>query len=294
MPDLIAGRVSMFLGSISTLNPQVQNGRLRAIATDLMADAGPALVVPLRTTETVAGVVVVLRRDGGPEFTAEQLDMMAAFADQAALAWQLAGTQRRMRELDLIADRDRIARDLHDHVIQRLFAAGLALQSTIARTDSPDVADRLADTVDELQSVIQDIRTTIFDLHGRAGGSTRLRQRITDVIARFSGIGPRTTAHFVGPLSVVGKSLADHAEAVVREAVSNAVRHAGGTGVAVTVRVEDDLTIEVTDDGCGMPADVTASGLNNLRSRAEQMGGELVISAAPGGGTVLRWSAPLT
>ena len=260
--------------------------RLRTMATDLMADAGPALVVPLRTTETVAGVVVVLRRDGGPEFTAEQLDMMAAFADQAALAWQLAGAQRRMRELDLVADRD--------HVIQRLFAAGLALQGTIARTDSPDVADRLTDTVDELQSVIQDIRTTIFDLHGGAGSSTRLRQRITDAIAGFAGTGPRTTAQFVGPLSVVSNSLADHAEAVVREAVSNAVRHAGGTSVAVMVRVEDDLTIEVTDDGYGMPADVTASGLNNLRSRAQQMGGELVISDAPGGGTVLRWSAPLT
>ena len=268
--------------------------RLPAMATDLMAAAGPALVVPLRTTEKVAGVVVALRRDGGPEFTAEQLDMMAAFADQATLAWQLAGTQRRMRELDLIADRDRIARDLHDHVIQRLFAAGLALQGTIARTDSPEVADRLADTVDELQSVIQDIRTTIFDLHGGAGGTTRLRQRITDAIAGFAGTGPRTTAQFVGPLSVVGSTLADHAEAVVREAVSNAVRHAGAAAVAVTVRVEDDLTIEVTDDGCGMPADVTASGLNNLRSRAEQMGGELVISNAPDGGTVLRWSAPLT
>lgn len=268
--------------------------RLHRLDTGLISDPGPAMVVPLRTTEKVAGVLVVLRRNGSQDFSAEQLDMMAAFADQATLAWQLAGTQHRMREMDVIADRDRIARDLHDHVIQRLFAAGLALQGTIARTDSPDVADRLADTVDELQSVIQDIRTTIFDLHGGGSGTTRLRQRITDAIAAFAGIGPRTSVVFVGPLSVVSAALADHAEAVVREAVSNAVRHAGAAGVAVTVRVEDDLTIEVADDGCGMPADVTASGLNNLRSRAAQVGGELVIGHGPDGGTLLRWSAPIT
>ena len=267
--------------------------RLRRLDTALVADAGPAMLVPLCTTEKVAGVLVVLRRNGSQEFSAEQLDMMSAFADQATLAWQLAGTQLRMREMDVIADRDRIARDLHDHVIQRLFAAGLALQGTIVRTDSPEVADRLADTVDELQNVIQDIRSTIFDLHGGASGTTRLRQRITDAIAAFAGSGPRTGVVFVGPLSVVSAPLADHAEAVVREAVSNAVRHAGAAGVTVTVRVEDDLTIEVADDGCGMPADVTASGLNNLRSRAGQVGGELVITDGPDGGTVLRWSAPL-
>ena len=267
--------------------------RLHRLDTGLMTDPGPAMVVPLRTTEKVAGVLVVLRRNGSQEFSDEQLDMMSSFADQATLAWQLAGTQHRMRELDVIADRDRIARDLHDHVIQRLFAAGLALQGTVARTDSPEVADRLADTVDELQSVIQDIRTTIFDLHGSASGTTRLRQRITDAIAAFAGTGPRTSVQFIGPLSVVSPALADHAEAVVREAVSNAVRHSGGAAVTVTVRVEDDLCIEVADDGCGMPPDVTASGLTNLRSRAGQVGGELLITAAPGGGTLLRWSAPL-
>lgn len=262
--------------------------------TALMAESGPAMVVPLRSTDVTAGVVVVLRAAGAEAFTDEQLAMMAAFADQSALAWQLANSQRRMRELDVIADRDRIARDLHDHVIQRLFAAGLSLQGTISRAKSAEVASRLADTVDELQSVIQDIRTTIFDLHGGASGTTRLRQRITEAIAGFAGAGPRTSLTFVGPMSVVGPALADHAEAVVREAVSNAVRHAGAGGIAVTIRVEDDFTVEVVDDGCGMPADVTTSGLDNLRARADQVGGEFVIGAAPDGGTVLRWSAPLT
>jgi len=264
-----------------------------ADVAELVGHGGPAMILPLRSTKTVAGVVVVLRRPGAREFTDDQLEMMAAFADQATLAWQLANAQHRMHELDVIADRDRIARDLHDHVIQRLFAVGLALQGAIPRARSTELQSRLADIVDELQGVIQDIRTTIFDLHGGSSGTTRLRQRLDEAIAAFAGSGLRTTAQFIGPLSVVDASLADHAEAVVREAVSNAARHAGARHVTVNVRVEDELSLEVIDDGCGMPADVTASGLNNLAARAEDTGGQLVISEAPGGGTILRWSAPL-
>ena len=259
----------------------------------LMAGAGPALVLPLRTTDTTAGVVVALRRHGSREFTPDQLGMAAAFTDQATVAWQLAGSQRRMRELDVISDRERIARDLHDHVIQRLFAAGLSLQGAIPRARSVEVQQRLADTVDELQRVIQEIRTTIFDLHGSSPETTRLRQRLDEAIEAFAGQGLRTTVHFVGPLSVVDAALADHAEAVVREAVSNAVRHSGAHTLTVNVRVEDELSLEVIDDGCGIPADVTASGLNNLRARAEKVGGTLTLNAAPGGGTALRWVAPL-
>ena len=220
---------------------------------ELVPDAGPAMILPLRSAETVAGVVVDVRHRGAREFTDEQLTMMAAFADQAALAWKLASTQHRMRELDVIADRERIARDLHDHVIQRLFAAGLSLQGAIPRARSSEVQARLADTVDELQGVISDIRTTIFELHGGSSGTTRLRQRLDEVIAGFSG-----------------------------------------TGLTINVRVEDNLSLEVIDDGCGMPADVTASGLANMRTRAEEMGGELAITEAPGGGTILRWTAPLS
>ncbi len=258
------------------------------------APSGPAMLLPLRTADNiVAGVVVVLRRSGMPAYSDDEVTMMAAFADQATLAWQLANTQRQMRDLDVLAERERIARDLHDTVIQRLFAVGLSLQGAQARAVVPDVKERLADTVDELQSVIGDIRGTIFDLHGGAPGATRLRQRITEAVGGFAGAGVRTGVTFVGPLSVVEPTLADHAEAVVREAVSNAVRHARANTVAVSVRVEDDLTVEVVDDGCGMPADITPSGLANLRSRAEEVGGKLCLADAPGGGTVLRWTAPL-
>ena len=198
-----------------------------------------------------------------------------------------------MRELDVLTDRDRIARDLHDHVIQRLFAIGLTLQGTIPRARVPEVQQRLVDTVDDLQGVIQEIRTAIFDLHGGSAGSTRLRQRLDEAVGAFTGSELRTTVQYVGPLSVVEPVLADHAEAVVREAVSNAVRHANAHTLTINVRVEDELAIEVIDDGCGIPADITASGLNNLRGRAQEVGGDFTVGDGPDGGTVLRWTAPL-
>lgn len=263
------------------------------VAAGVLDDAGPALIVPLRATGSVAGVLVALRRTGARPFTGEQLDMAAAFADQAALAWQLAMTQRQMRELDVLADRDRIARDLHDHVIQRLFAIGLALQGTVARARSDEVQQRLSTSVDDLQEVIQEIRTAIFDLHGGAAGTTRLRQRIQEAIEQFSAAGLRTSVQFLGPLSVVEPGLADHAEAVVREAVSNAVRHSGATELAVVVRVDDDLRVTVTDNGCGVAANITESGLANLRRRADESAGTLTVGPGPTGGTTLHWSAPL-
>ncbi|MCV7282611.1 GAF domain-containing sensor histidine kinase [Mycolicibacterium flavescens] len=255
---------------------------------------GPALVLPLRASDAVAGVLVAVRSPGSPPFRADELDMMAAFSDQAALAWQLATTQRRMRELDVLSDRDRIARDLHDHVIQRLFAVGLALQGTIPRARAPEVQQRLGECVDDLQNVIQEIRTAIFDLHGGNAGVTRLRQRIDEAVAQFAEHNLRTTVQFSGPLSVVDSVLADHAEAVVREAVSNAVRHAQAGTLAVTVTVGDDLCIEVVDDGRGIPDEVTGSGLTNLSRRADDVGGEFSVESVDSGGTRLRWCAPLT
>ncbi len=255
--------------------------------------AGPALVLPLRATDMVAGVLIALRPAAAQPFSAEELDMMAAFVDQAALAWQLATTQRRLRELDVLSDRDRIARDLHDHVIQRLFAVGLALQGTIPRARTPEVQQRLSECVDDLQQVIQEIRTAIFDLHGGQSGVTRLRQRLDEAIAQFASSKIRTTVQFSGPLSVVDAVLADHAEAVVREAVSNAVRHSQATTLAVSVTAEDDLCIEVIDNGRGIEGDITGSGLTNLHERAADVGGTLTLERAAGGGTRLIWSAPL-
>ncbi|MDG4669323.1 GAF domain-containing sensor histidine kinase [Mycobacterium sp. 236(2023)] len=257
------------------------------------SSSGPSLVLPLRAPDAVPGVLIALRSVGEQPFREGELDMMAAFADQAALAWQLASTQHRMRELSILTDRDRIARDLHDHVIQRLFAVGLSLQGTLARATSEEVQQRLSGSVDDLQEVIQEIRTTIFDLHGGASGITRLRQRIDEAVTAFPGSGVRTSVQYLGPLSVVDAALADHAEAVVREAVSNAVRHSGATALSVTVSVDDDLSIEVTDNGRGIADNVTGSGLSNLARRAADVGGAFDVHRVAGGGTTLTWRAPL-
>lgn len=290
-----AGQVIPLVGTVvGDAFAKRETQRVEPLELDGIDGARPALVLALRATDTVAGVVVVLRGAGSASFTEDQLDMMAAFADQAALAWQLATTQRRMRELDVLTDRDRIARDLHDHVIQRLFAVGLALQGTIPRARYPEVKQRISNAVDDLQAVIQEIRVAIFDLHGGPPGATHLRQRLDTAIAQFADSGVRTTSQFVGPLSVVDPVLADHAEAVVREAVSNAVRHANATEVSVEVRVENDLSITVVDNGRGIAGCVTESGLANLRNRAEESGGDFHVGNAPGGGTALYWSAPLS
>jgi signal transduction histidine kinase len=295
--DAAAARVQILPVGASPIGEAfVQRTPCRLDSLDLVPGeaygAGPALVLPLRATDTVVGVLVALRHADAYPFTAEQLDMMAAFADQAALAWQLATAQRQMRELDILHDRDRIARDLHDHVIQRLFAVGLALQGTIPRARSTEVQQRLSASVDDLQAVIQEIRTAIFDLHG-ASGATRLRQRLDEAVDQFSSPELRTTVQFAGPLSVVDAALADHAEAVVREAASNAARHANATTLTVSVSVGDDLSIEVIDDGRGIPDDVTESGLTNVRRRADDVGGSFTVEQMPAGGTRLRWSAPL-
>lgn len=254
--------------------------------------AGPALVLPLRAAEVVVGVLVALRPANAQPFTDDHFEMMGAFADQAALAWQSATAQHQMRELSILSDRDRIARDLHDHVIQRIFAVGLSLQGVIPRAGAPEVRQRLSDSVDDLQQVIQEIRTTIFDLHASSTGTARLRQRLDEAVAQFSSSDLRIRIHYTGPLSIVDPEVGDHAEAVVREAISNAVRHAKATTLDISVVVDDNLTIEVVDNGRGFSGDVTRSGLNNLQKRALDVGGDFTVQSTAGEGTALRWSAP--
>ncbi|BBY64869.1 GAF domain-containing sensor histidine kinase [Mycolicibacterium helvum] len=257
---------------------------------DLSEESFPALVLPVCEPDTATGVLVCVA-SAGKQFTEADLDMAAAFTTQAGLALHLATAQRRMRELDVLTDRDRIARDLHDHVIQRLFAVGLSLQGAL-NADQAEGTRRVTGALDDLQEVVEEIRTTIFDLHG--GSITRLRQRIEQAVTQMTvDSAVRPAVHISGPLSVVDAALADHAEAVVREAVSNVVRHAAARSVTVSVTVDDDLTIGVSDDGVGISEDVTRSGLANLAARAHDCGGRFTIAARPGGGTRLVWSAPL-
>lgn len=257
---------------------------------------GPALILPLRARQQVTGVLVVLRLQGAILFTDEQLAFTSAFADQAAVALELANNQCRMRELDILSDRDRIARDLHDQVIQQLFALGMSLQGTIQRVHSADIKARLTETVDGLQNTISGIRSAIFDLHGGNRATAQLRRRLDTVIAQTTAdAGLRTTSRVSGPLSVIEPPLADHAEAVLREALSNIVKHAHARTVTVDVNVADDLSIAVTDDGIGIPDSIgRRSGLDNLASRARACTGIFTLESISTGGTQLHWSAPLT
>lgn len=261
---------------------------------DSLPGPGPALILPLHTPDAVLGVLIVVRDPHAGPYSEETVELAAVFADQAALIMQMADAQHRLRELDVIADRDRIARDLHDHVIQRLFAIGLNAQGTAARARDPAIRSRVETMADDLQQVVTEIRTAIFDLHGGDSTSTRLRQRLEAAVDQPTADAALTARLRVsGPLSVIDPALADHAEAVVREAVSNAVRHSGATTLTVEIFVADELSITIEDDGCGISDDITPSGLNNLAHRASQAGGHFTTSPATPTGARLHWSAPL-
>lgn len=263
---------------------------------DAVPEFGPALILPLRAGKSVIGVLTTLRSTAAPPLDAAAQSMMAAIADQAALALQLAATQQRMRELDVLSDRDRIARGLHDHVIQRLFAVGLSLQGTAQRTQTPEIKSRLTETIDDIQAIVQDIRHSIFDLQSNTSAdSSKYRQHLHSIIAEMTAdTGLRTTVRLAGPVTVLAPPLSDDVEAVLREAVSNVVRHASAGTVSVELKVRDEVSIEVTDDGIGIPENITRrSGLANLAARAEQAGGSFSVEPNTSGGSVLRWTAPL-
>ncbi|WP_431955812.1 GAF domain-containing protein [Nocardia lijiangensis] len=263
---------------------------------DLPGKYGPPLTSPLRAGHSVIGVLVTMRSAEMPAMDAAGQMMMTGFANQAALALQLANTQRRMRELDVVSERDRIARDLHDHVIQRLFAVGLSLQGTAQRTRAPEVKSRLVDTINDVQTIVQDIRHSIFDLHSStAAEAPVLRKRLHAVVAEMTAdTDLRTSIRLAGPVSVLGPAMFDDLEAVLREALSNVVRHAQATAVSVKLAIGDDVVLEVTDNGIGLPEHLTRrSGLANMAARTHETGGSFHAGAGPSGGTVIRWSVPL-
>lgn len=256
----------------------------------------PAIVVPLRSSANVLGVIAVARGADAPGFDEDQMAIMEDFAHHAAVALTLCRANEQTRQLTVLTDRERIARDLHDHVIQRLFLAGMDLQGTIARTKSGPVAERLSRTVDDLQSIIDEIRTAIFDLQSPAAMAMSFRQRIQAAVAAVADNSPlATTVRISGPIVAVDSALADDAVAVITEAVSNAVRHSGATSLTICIDVSDRLDIEVIDNGRGIPPNTTrCSGIRNLKLRAQHVGGTCQITSMSGRGTHVRWSAPLS
>ncbi|MFC7615698.1 GAF domain-containing protein [Actinokineospora soli] len=266
---------------------------MRAMLGDVLGEDagwyGPALAVPLRGADGVSGLLLAAREKGSPQFSPDLVPVLVSFADQAGLALRAAEAQRDRRLLDVLADRDRIAHDLHDHVIQRLYASGMTLQGTLNRIGSPDLRERISRVVEQLDETVREIRTTIFDLHTAGDDRPRgLRRRLMDAVTEIAAASGTTPAvRMSGPVdTLVPPSIGDHAEAVVREAVSNAVRHASPSRIVVTVDAGQQLVVDVVDDGVGLPEHVARSGLSNLDRRARACGGrcrsDRVRQAAPG------------
>ena len=193
-----------------------------------------------------------------------------------------------------MVERERIAHELNYRLIQRIFAVGLDLQGTIARSRSSEITARLKRSVTDLQTVIKDIRATVFELHATGIKRIGFRQRIQAALADLTeNLDIATTLRMSGPMSVIGDDLAGHAESVIHEAISNAVRHSGATQLTVGVTAADELNVTITDNGCGISADNQRhSGLANMASRAEQIGGNCHLTTPVGGGTEVNWTAP--
>lgn len=265
---------------------------------------GPVMVLPLTGSHDVRGALAVGRRHGRHHFDEADLEMATAFANHAALALELADARADQQRMLLLEDRDRIARDLHDHVIQRLFAAGLTAQSTAGAVTDERHRRRLAQLVSDLDETIQQIRTTIFQLHGTAAPiDSTVRAKLLEVVAQVTALLPfEPDVRFIGPIdAVVPDAVIDDLVAVTREALTNIGRHAHATQAVLTLTADPtSLILEVIDDGNGMGNTDRRSGLDNLRYRAENHGGTLVITPAASTqrgwqreGTHLRWSIPL-
>jgi signal transduction histidine kinase len=274
--------------------------RAAEAARKAMGHLGPAVVFPLGAPGNVRGVLTIGKRHRAGAFPEATVVAVRSFAAQAGVALELAERRRDTERLALYADRDRIARDLHDQVIQRLYATGMSLQGTLPILARPEAPGRILGAIDALDDTIKDIRATIFALQTQVADDRpeSLRSRIVaiaDDMTPMLGFAPSLR---------LGTGLDDHVPAgpgehmltVLREALSNTARHAAASGVDVSVQAGGDLILRVSDDGTGIRPGTRRSGLANMAQRAERLGGTLRTGPADeesGTGTVLEWRVPL-
>ena len=285
---------AILTGQPSLVAPSLVAGeRCEAAVAALGADCGPLVVVPLAAGEQVRGALMLGRLATRPGFTEMDLDMAASFAGHAAVAMELAQARIDQITLAQAEDHDRIAGDLHDHVIQELFALGMRLESHAARSD-PITAERINGYVDTLDEVIKKIRTSIFGLQQPRRAPAGLPARLMEIIEEHTPqLGFTVGISFAGPLDPgPGEALAHDVLAVTREALSNCARHAHATAVSLSLALKDGLiTLDITDNGRGLGTPARSSGLSSMRRRAERHGGTLQLSTPVGGGTRLSWTA---
>jgi len=260
----------------------------------LPVPVGAALVVPLGTGSAARGTISLVNRPSRPAFTRASVDLLEPFAAQAAVALELADRRREADKMAMLEDRDRIARDLHDTVIQQLFASAMTLMNVIKISQKPEVSRRVQHVVDDLDSAIHQIRSSIFAIQTGTDEEPTLRHQINEIVdAATENLGFAATSRLDGLLdTAIGDSAAEHLLAVLQEAMSNVARHAHAHHTDVTVTVDEHLTLCVQDDGDGIPDDGRRSGLTNMSRRAHQLGGTLATARGDDGGTVLTWQIP--
>jgi signal transduction histidine kinase len=257
------------------------------------------LGVPILARGEVFGNLYLTDKKTAEVFTDVDEELVVGLASAAGVAIENARLHARIAELALLDDRERIARDLHDTVIQRLFATGLSLQATtrLVHADPAAAAARVEAAVDDLDLTVKHIRSAIFGLEASRSTSDGLRSRVLALTRDAAGaLGFEPTVLFDGPVdSAVSTTVAAELVATLREALSNVARHAGAHHVEVEVRVGSDVVLRVSDDGVGPPAADApmGNGLRNMAARAEARGGSLTVAPGRSGGTVLTWRVPI-
>lgn len=263
-------------------------------------DHGPifgsaAVWVPIRVAGEVVAAIGVGR---DRPFSAPEVDLLASFASQVDVAWSFERAQADLQRLSLVADRERIGRDLHDTVIQRLFATGLSLQAAQRKVSGqPELFERLEGAVDDIDGIVKEIRATIFALQSSGDLDRGVRSQVLDLVEELSSFLPRAPrVRFDGPIdTIVGPTIRDHLLPVLRETLTNVAKHAAANDVEVEVAADHaGVRLRVADDGVGMPEEPGQGfGLANLHERAAQLGGTVWIgSTSTDGGTVVIWTVP--
>ena len=289
----ISGQV-LATGRAVTVEDFRNDPRASRVARDALP-LGPAILLPLGDAGNVRGVLTVGRAAGAMPLPRAATELAMTFAAQAGIALELAERRQDAERLSIFEDRDRIARDLHDQVIQRLYASGMKLQGTIPLVTRPLVEERLSSVVDDLDKTIADIRAAIFSLQARGTGVSSLRSKVMDVTAEMTEAhGLSSSVDLDDRLDQdVSMEIGEHLLYALREALSNAARHGKATHVDVTVLADGKLSLAVRDNGIGIKDTTRRSGLANLAQRAERYGGSLTIGGTSNGGTELRWEVPL-
>lgn len=260
-----------------------------------LGTVGPALFVPLHAGGDAFGTLMVGRAVGARLFSPAEQEIVTSFADQASLVVQHEGQRALLQDMALLEDRDRIGRELHDTVIQGVFATGLTLQGASRLIAEPEARQRVEDAVDRLDDIVRHIRTAIFNVESDRGSAETFRRHALGVVEEASrAIGHEPRLSFDGPVdTVIAGGLASDMVATLREALSNVARHAGAQTVQVDIRVDTAVTMTIADDGVGIDASAPrGNGLRNMNERASGHGGTVTISPGPVTGTVLTWIVP--